>query len=92
MNINNIIQEFKVKKEYIEILKRILEVKDKKYFEWWEVRAHPSQLMKLLIYGLIDISPYSSSRRKRYKIKNPQLIEEIIRRVTKEKESSGKQH
>ena len=81
MNIDDIIREFKVKREYVEILRRLLKVKDRRYFEWWEVRAHPSQLMKLLIYGLIELSPYSSSRRKRYKVKNPKLIEEIIRRI-----------
>ncbi|MHA1595936.1 MAG: hypothetical protein ACTSXX_14585 [Candidatus Baldrarchaeia archaeon] len=75
---------------YAGILKRAIEVEEKKandrYFlgwEWHDVRAWPAELMKLVREGIVDIT-YKSRRYTHYKLADRESVKRALRRCALE--------
>jgi len=65
-----------------EILKRALELEDngKASWTWWEVKAFPSELMRLVIAGYVEVVEKSPARRKpsKYRLANKDLVRRLV--------------
>ncbi|RLB11531.1 MAG: hypothetical protein DRG27_00985 [Deltaproteobacteria bacterium] len=72
---------------WVDILKEAIEIekknKDKDYylgFEWYEVHASPAILNRMVVNRILDIS-YSSRSSTRYKVRDPELVEDVLKQV-----------
>lgn len=65
-----------------EILKRALELEDngKDSWTWWEVKAFPAELMRLVIAGYVEVVEKSPARRKpaKYRLTNKDLVRRLV--------------
>lgn len=70
--------------KYREILQRAVEIEERDAqkehwlgWEWNQVRAHPSGLMKLVIAGIVQVT-YKSNRSTMYKLSDRKAVKEAL--------------